>query len=135
MSTRRAVRHATTARATPARASSVRRTPTPALLDLVAGRFRALGEPARLGILHALEHGPCTVTQLVDRTGLGQANLSKHLQQLHAAGFVSRSKRGMFVDYALADERVLQLCELMCGRLDEELAVTRDVMTPVRRSA
>lgn len=135
MSTRRAVRHATTARATPARGSPVRRTPTPALLDLVAGRFRALGEPARLGILHALEHGPCTVTQLVDRTGLGQANLSKHLQQLHAAGFVSRSKRGMFVDYALADERVLQLCELMCGRLDEELAATRDVMTPVRRSA
>lgn len=135
MSARRAVRHAATTRATPVRASVMRRTPTPALLDLVAGRFRALGEPARLGILHALEHGPCTVTQLVDRTGLGQANLSKHLQQLHAAGFVSRSKRGMFVDYALADERVLQLCELMCGRLDEALAVTRDVMTPVRRSA
>ena len=135
MSTRRAVRHATTARSTPARASSVRRTPTPALLDLVAGRFRALGEPARLGILHALEDGPCTVTQLVGLTGLGQANLSKHLQQLHAAGFVSRSKRGMFVDYALADARVLQLCELMCGRLDEELATSQDVMAPVRRSA
>ena len=135
MSARRAVRHATTTRAAPARVSSMRRTPTPALLDLVAGRFRALGEPARLGILHALEDGPCTVTQLVGLTGLGQANLSKHLQQLHAAGFVSRRKRGMFVDYALADERVLQLCELMCGRLDEELAATRDVMTPVRRSA
>ena len=125
MSTRRSVRHATRAR----------RTPTPELLGLVAGRFRALGEPARLGILHALEDGPLSVTSLVERTGLGQANLSKHLQQLHAAGFVSRSKRGMFVDYALADERVLQLCELMCGRLDEELAATRDVMTPVRRSA
>ena len=125
MSTRRPVRHAT----------RVRRTPTPELLGLVAGRFRALGEPARLAILHALEDGPLSVTALVARTGLGQANLSKHLQQLHAAGFVSRSRRGMFVDYALADARVLQLCELMCGRLDDDLAATQAVMAPQRRSA
>lgn len=125
MSTRRPVRHATTPR----------RTPTPELLGLVAGRFRALGEPARLGILHALEDGPLSVTALVARTGLGQANLSKHLQQLHAAGFVSRTRRGMFVDYALADERVLHLCELMCGRLDDDLAASRAVMAPQRRSA
>jgi DNA-binding transcriptional ArsR family regulator len=125
MSTRRPVRHATTAR----------RTPTPELLGLVAERFRALGEPARLGILHALEEGPKSVTALAAHTGLGQANLSKHLQQLHAAGFVSRTRRGMFVDYALADERVLHLCELMCGRLDNDLAAARAAVAPHRRSA
>ncbi|MFM8780113.1 MAG: winged helix-turn-helix domain-containing protein, partial [Gemmatimonadota bacterium] len=86
-------------------------------------------------ILHALEDGPLSVTALGARTGLGQANLSKHLQQLHAAGFVSRTRRGMFVDYALADERVLHLCELMCGRLDDDLAASRAVMAPQRRSA
>ena len=125
MSTRRSVRHATRAR----------RTPTPELLGLVAGRFRALGEPARLGILHALEDGPLSVTSLVERTGLGQANLSKHLQQLHAAGFVSRTRRGMFVDYALADEDVLRLCELMCGRLEDEVATSRTLIAGNRRSA
>ncbi len=98
-----------------------RRIATPELLAMVAGRFRALSEPARLAILHALEHGPLTVTELVKKTGLGQGNLSKHLQQLHAAGFLSRTRKGLFVYYALADEDVLALCEIMCGRLEVDI--------------
>lgn len=101
---------------------SSRRRVTSQLLALVAGRFRALAEPARLEILHALEDGERTVTELVDVTGLAQGNLSKHLQQLHAAGFVARRRDGLFVYYTLADDDVLTLCELMCGRLEEEHA-------------
>lgn len=99
----------------------VGREPTPELLALVAGRFRALAEPARLAILHALQDGERTVTQLVDRTGLHQGNLSKHLQQLHAEGFVSRRRDGLFVHYALADDDVLAMCELMCNRLETQV--------------
>lgn len=94
-----------------------KRTPTPALLTKVANRFRALAEPARLTILHALEDGPLHVGALVDRTALSQANLSKHLQVLHAAGFLSRTRDGMYVRYALADAQVLQLCAIMCDRV------------------
>ena len=115
-------------------ARRLRRAPTPELLGMVAARFRALAEPARLTVLHALEDGPRSVTALVARTGLSQANLSKHLQQLHASGFVSRTRRGAFVDYALADDRVLQLCELMCGRLEEDLAQARETLAE-RRTA
>ena len=111
---------------------SSKRTATPELLEMVAGRFRALAEPARLGILHALEHGPLTVTELVTKTGLGQGNLSKHLQQLHATGFLSRTRRGLFVHYALADEDVLALCEVMCGRLETDLANARETVTSRR---
>lgn len=100
----------------PAR-SGATRTPTPALLTKVANRFRALAEPARLTILHALEEGPLHVGALVDRTTLTQANLSKHLQVLHAAGFLSRTRDGMYVRYALADAQVLQLCAIMCDRV------------------
>ena len=109
--------------------SRTRRNATPELLDMVAGRFRALSEPARLAILHALEHGALTVTELVNQTGLGQGNLSKHLQQLHAAGFVSRARRGLFVHYALADDDVLELCEIMCGRLEVDLTAARAMVT------
>ena len=97
------------------------REPTPELLTLVAGRFRALAEPARLAILHALQDGERTVTQLVEGTGLQQGNLSKHLQQLHAEGFVSRRRDGLFVHYALADDDVLAMCEMMCGRLESQV--------------
>jgi DNA-binding transcriptional ArsR family regulator len=95
-------------------------TPSPALLGLVAGRFRALAEPARLGILHTLRGGACTVSELVSRTGMAQANVSKHLQVLRSAGFVARRREGLFSWYALADERALALCELMCDRLADD---------------
>ena len=90
---------------------------TPKLMELIAGRFKALGEPARLRILNALRDGEKTVSELMDATGLGQANVSKHLQLLHSAGFVTRRKSGLFVHYTLADEDVFTLCDLMCGRL------------------
>lgn len=111
---------------------ATKRAATPELLSMVAGRFRALAEPARLAILHTLEHGPLTVTELVKKTGLGQGNLSKHLQQLHAAGFLSRTRKGLFVYYALADDDVLALCEIMCGRLESDLTVARETLTSRR---
>lgn len=94
---------------------------TPDVLVLVAERFKALAEPARLHILARLRRGELTVTELVDQTALGQANVSKHLQLLHTLGFVSRRKDGLFVYYALADKGVFQLCDIMCGRLEVEM--------------
>ena len=87
------------------------------LLPFVAERFRALGEPARLRILDALRLGELTVGELGERTGLHQANLSKHLQVLHALAFVTRRKDGLFVRYRLANPDVFRLCDIMCGRL------------------
>jgi len=110
-----------------------RRPATPELLARVAGRFRALAEPARLAILHALEDGELTVTELVEATDMGQGNLSKHLQQLHAARFVTRRRDGLFVRYALADAQVLALCELMCSRLEDELVESQALFGEGRR--
>jgi DNA-binding transcriptional ArsR family regulator len=98
------------------------------LLQLIAGRFKVLAEPARLTILNALREGELSVTALQDATGLGQANLSKHLQLLHAAGFVKRRKQGLFTRYAVADRAVFRLCDLMCGRLDAESSTRRKLV-------
>lgn len=87
------------------------------LVEPVAQRFRALGEPARLRILMALRRREAAVGELVAATGLSQANLSKHLQTLHVLGFVRRRKEGLFVFYALADGDILQLCDVMCARV------------------
>ena len=90
---------------------------TPKTMDLVAERFRALGEPARLAILQALRQGERCVSDLEADTGLNQANLSRHLQVLTTTGMVRRRKDGLFAYYALADSNVLRLCEIMCGRI------------------
>jgi DNA-binding transcriptional ArsR family regulator len=94
----------------------------PKLLEAIAERFRSLSEPARLQILNSLCSGEKTVNGLVAATGLNQANLSKHLQHLHRAGFLARRKAGVHVYYSISDATVFQLCELMCGRLAAEIA-------------
>jgi DNA-binding transcriptional ArsR family regulator len=101
---------------------------SPELMELVAERFKALGEPARLQILQSLRGGERTVSELVELTELGQANVSKHLQLLHALGFVDRRKEGLYVHYRLAGEDIFRICDLMCGRIEDEAERTRRIL-------
>ncbi len=94
---------------------------TPELTEVVAQRFKVLSEPVRLQILNALRQGEQTVSELVEELELGQANVSKHLQILHSAGFVARRKEGLYVYYRLAGEEVFQLCDIMCGRIEADV--------------
>jgi ArsR family transcriptional regulator len=80
-------------------------------LELVAVRFRALGEPMRLRILQAVCRQPRTVGEIVEAVGAGQANVSKHLALLAAAGILSRQKKGQHVFYRMKDSLALQLCK------------------------
>ena len=93
---------------------------TPDTIELVAERFRALGEPARLHLMNALRAGEQTVGELVEATGLTTGNVSKHLRLLHAAGFVTRRKDGLYVYYSLAGDDVFRLCDIMCGHIELE---------------
>lgn len=98
---------------------------TPDVLAAVADRFKVLAEPARLRVLNALRNGPRHVSALMDETGLNQANLSKHLQLLHAHGFVARRREGLFVYYEIADRTVFAVCDILCGQLERRLALDR----------
>jgi DNA-binding transcriptional ArsR family regulator len=87
-------------------------------IEQVAERFRVLGEPTRLRLLDAMRLGERSVGDLVEVMGTGQANVSKHLRLLHAAGLAGRRREGTTVYYHLADPSVFQLCDLVCGRLE-----------------
>jgi DNA-binding transcriptional ArsR family regulator len=99
------------------------------LVELIAGRFRVLGEPMRIKLLDQLRGGEATVSELQDALEATQQNISKHLGILHAAGMVARTKSGNHVRYSIADESVFELCEQVCGgvrrQLDELDAVVR----------
>jgi DNA-binding transcriptional ArsR family regulator len=88
-----------------------------ASVDLIAHRFRAMGEPMRLRILMLLEEGERTVSDLVDQLDTSQANVSKHLQMLTGCGLLVRRKKGLNVFYAIADPRIFDMCEMVCGSL------------------
>jgi DNA-binding transcriptional ArsR family regulator len=91
------------------------------LVELVARRFRVLGEPMRIKLLDRLREGPTTVGELQRGTGASQQNISKHLGVLLGAGLVGRAKDGNFARYSIADEGVFELCEHVCGGLRRQL--------------
>ena len=82
-------------------------------LERVALHFRLLGEPMRLKILQAVCGEPRTVNDIVAAVGATQANVSKHLALLAAAGILSRKKDGQCVYYGMNDSLTLKLCELV----------------------
>lgn len=86
-------------------------------LELIAARFRVLGEPSRLKLIRALEGGELSVSALIAATGLAQANASRHLQTLTQAGILGRRRDGTSVLYHIADPGIFRLCELVCGSL------------------
>ena len=92
------------------------------LAELIARRFRAVGEPLRVRLLDLLRDGELTVGDLAGRLGAGQQNVSKHLGVLVDAAMVARRKDGNHVYYRIADEGVLALCEQVCGSLQSQLS-------------
>jgi DNA-binding transcriptional ArsR family regulator len=89
------------------------------LLDLIATRFRLLGEPLRLKLLAILSGGERSVSELVELTSAGQANISKHLAALAEGGLVRRRKAGTSTYYSIADATTLTLCDVVCAGLQE----------------
>ena len=82
-------------------------------LERIAARFKMLGEPMRLKILQAVCGSPRTVTDIVAATGATQANVSKHLALLAAAGILQREKDGQCVYYGIKDRLAVKMCELV----------------------
>lgn len=98
------------------------------LVELIAARFRLLGEPMRVRILDRLREGEASVGALVEELGTTQQNVSKHLAILHAEGVVARRKDGNRALYRITDASVMRLCEHVCGSLERESARVRDLV-------
>ena len=93
---------------------------------------KALAAPKRLELLDLLCQGPRTVESLAGQTAISVANASRHLQVLRAARLVDAEKRGLFVEYRVADDEVcrffVSLRALATSRLAEIDLVTRAFM-------
>ena len=94
---------------------------SPRALEMVASRFRLLGEPSRLMLLMALEDGEKTVSELAAALACTQANVSRHLRSLTEGGILGRRKQGLYVYYYIADASIFALCDLVCGSLQKRL--------------
>lgn len=90
-------------------------------LATVAEYFKVLAETSRLQIISSLQSGAMNVTELGEATGLGQANLSKHLKLLTQAGILSRKPQGVSVYYEVSDPLTFELCKLVGDRIYQRM--------------
>jgi DNA-binding transcriptional ArsR family regulator len=100
------------------------------LIELVAQRFRVLGEPMRIKLLDRLRDGDATVGELQQALGATQQNVSKHLGILHSAGMVTRTKVGNHTRYSISDPSVFELCDNVCGGVRRQLQDLESILQP-----
>jgi DNA-binding transcriptional ArsR family regulator len=100
------------------------------LIELVAQRFRVLGEPLRIRLLDQLREREASVSELQDALGTSQQNVSKHLGILHSAAMVSRTKQGNRTVYAISDPSVFELCDQVCGGIRRQLHELETILQP-----
>jgi DNA-binding transcriptional ArsR family regulator len=101
---------------------------TEPLAELISQRFRVLADPTRIRLLDTLRVSPASVGQLTDAIGSSQQNVSKHLGVLLTHGIVDRRREGTSSVYSIADQSVFELCELVCGGLQEQHAALGEVL-------
>jgi rhodanese-related sulfurtransferase len=103
-----------------------------ALFEAIALMGKAFASPRRLELLDLLAQAPRTVDELARASGQSTANASQHLQALHAAGMVTRTREGTSVRYALAGDEVLSLWlslrDASVARLAEAERAARDYL-------
>ena len=103
------------------------------LVELIARRFRVLGEPMRIKLLDRLREGEASVNELTEALDASQQNVSKHLAVLAEVGILGRRKEGTHVYYRIVDEGVFALCDQVCGSVQQQLRALNELVAGVGR--
>lgn len=105
----------------------------PDLAEMIAARFKLLGEPMRLRIIDRVRAGEASVGELADELGTSQQNVSKHLLTLHGAGILARRREGNSVIYSLADTGMVEMCDQVCGSMEQQLASVAETLATLQQ--
>ena len=90
-------------------------------IEVVAERFRVLGEPLRVRLIQELKDGEKSVSQLAKALESTQSNISKHLRIIENAGIAGSRRSKNLVYYFVVDEGVFRLCDAVCASVGERL--------------
>ena len=96
-----------------------------AVFESTARYFSVLGEPTRLKILHVICQEEMCVTDIIRRTGLLQANVSRHLGLMYQAGLLSRRREGTQVFYQVAEPLFVELCRTISVQVASRMSPSK----------
>jgi len=83
---------------------------------------KTLANPKRQEILDSLREKEMTVNEIVEKTGITQANLSQHLSILRTKDIVKTRRDGLNVYYSLSNSKIIQAFDLISQLINESLA-------------
>lgn len=98
------------------------------LFELHADMCKVFSNATRLEILNLLRNKEISVSQLVEKTGLSQANVSQHLAVMKNKGIVQSSRKGKNVYYRLVNQKIVQAFDLIREVLAEKLEKDRKLV-------
>lgn len=83
-------------------------------LKRLSAVFKVLSEVSRLKILRCLLEGEKCVTEIINATGLMQANVSKQIKIMQEAGILECRPAGLQRFYRIVDPSIVKICEIVC---------------------
>lgn len=91
------------------------------IFEMQARLCQAMGNPARLQIVHILRDGPRQVSELANSMDISQPTISRHLAVLRRNGVVTAYRQRQEVFYQLSNPKIVAVCDLMRQVLADQL--------------
>ena len=86
---------------------------TQSIFELQADFCKAMGNAARLQIIHILRERPMNVGEIAEIAGFGPSLVSRQLSTLRNVGVVECQRHGNEMVYRLADKNIVEVCDLV----------------------
>lgn len=109
--------------------------PSDELFGRIAERLKALADPTRLKILHAVEDRELCVSDILAVVGGSQANVSKHLAKMRASGVLASRRAGTSIYYRVVDPAAFTICRTVCDALEQRAASEHRILKSVAQAA
>lgn len=91
------------------------------LYEIHAEMCKVFSNPTRLEILNLLRDKEMSVTELIEKTKLSQANISQHLSIMKSKGIVASNRKGKNIYYKLTNVKIIKAFDIIREVLTERL--------------
>lgn len=101
------------------------------LYKIHADVCKVFSSPTRLEILDLLRDGELSVTAVIEKTKLSQANISQHLAIMRYKGIVTLARKGKNIYYRLANPKIIKafdiIREILIDKLKQEKIMIKNM--------
>jgi ArsR family transcriptional regulator, virulence genes transcriptional regulator len=84
---------------------------------------KTISNPKRQAILDSLRDGELTVSEIAEKTGIAQSNISQHLSLLKDKGVVILRRKGNNSFYSISNKKIIKAYDLISEVLKDSLFI------------